>query len=64
MQTSGINAREIVIQGECDYEIPGTDEGTGYEELCDFSGPVDAWVDGGSATWTCPSCGAEHDETY
>lgn len=52
---------EFVGEASCDYETSNLDE-NGDEIPCDFSGEVDKVADRGLIFWTCPKCGAEHEE--
>ena len=46
---------EIEMEVECYADL-------GDEQVCDFSGEVEAEADWDNAWWQCPWCGYEHTE--
>ena len=65
MSYSGYDSpAEITIERSCDYEISGTDDGTGSEVRCTFEGEVTGELLHEELFWVCPSCNADHTENF
>lgn len=65
MEGSGIYDTEEVIYVGCHQPKGGVNEDGEPDVVeCGFSGAVDATIRGHKASWTCPGCGAEHEEDH
>ena len=49
---------------ECREEVafPADAPDDAEQPVCDFTGKVDVYYAGNTATWTCPKCKAEHED--